>query len=528
MAKKYLSQSNFGVGFKLSLAKPIDDRFVVDSVDDLYSVDTWKVGNLVALYTGLTVAIGDGSGSLYTYTGVAGDSADFSTSLESGLIPKSKWVIQGGQAAADLSALTARVQATEEAIKSKADNDTLSGVAKSGKAEDVAIDDAGNLITATSVEGAIQEIAKKVNDNAESAKVTLEHQDGTLQYVIKQGDQTMTINIPKDMVVESGEVITAETDDQEHNVVAGKKYIKLVIANSSSVLYIAVDDLVDVYTVKANADKVQLAISDANELSASIKAGSIAKTDLTADVQTAIDTVATNTTAISGLSDRIGTLEGAQISATGDDYVSASVEGSAITVGATDKVKNAIAVVGKLKSAAYKDSADFVDSTSYATDKAELDGKIQALGSVDIKAGDNISITNVDSVKTISAKVQALSTDAAISGEDGAHTATSIVPETDGLVTAKNIAAVIDKTNAAVAAAQNKADEAAQLVNDSKITAITVNGKAATIKSNSASVTVGSEDIAYSDAMTVKAAIADLYGQTAGLEWTEVTAEVTA
>ena len=38
MAKKYLSQSNFGVGFKLSLAKPIDDRFVVDSVDDLYSV----------------------------------------------------------------------------------------------------------------------------------------------------------------------------------------------------------------------------------------------------------------------------------------------------------------------------------------------------------------------------------------------------------------------------------------------------------------------------------------------------------
>lgn len=518
MAKKYLSQSNFGVGFKLSLAKPIDDRFVVDSVDDLYSVETWKVGNLVALYTGLTVAIGDGSGSLYTYIGVAGDSADFSSSLVSGLIPKSKWVIQGGQAAADLSELTKRIQAAEEAIKEKADTSDISAVAKSGKASDVTIEDAGDLVSSTTVEGAIQEIAKKVNDNAEKSKITFEHQDNSLQYIIKQGDQTMTINIPKDMVVQSGEVITAQTGDEKNGVVAGKKYIKLVIANSSSVLYIAVDDLVDVYTVKAGADKVQLAISNSNELSATIKSGSIAKTDLASDVQKAIDAVATNTASISTISDRIDALGGQELSANGDDYVSASAKGSVVTVAATDKLKTAISAVDKLKTAAYKDSSDFVDSATYANDKLDLDSKIQSLKSANVKAGDNIQITEQESTKTISAKTQALNTDSVISEVNGSYKASSIVPTSDGLVTAKNIAAVIDKTNAAVANALNAAGAAS----GGNISEFIINDKAATISGGKATVTVGSGDIIYSSSTTVKDAIAELYGLTDGLTWTEI------
>ena len=58
------------------------------------------------------------------------------------------------------------------------------------------------------------------------------------------------INIPKDMVVESGEVKTVtEANVPYQGAVVGDKYIDLTIANaSSSHIYIPVKDLVDVYT----------------------------------------------------------------------------------------------------------------------------------------------------------------------------------------------------------------------------------------------------------------------------------------
>ena len=59
-----------------------------------------------------------------------------------------------------------------------------------------------------------------------------------------------SINIPKDMVVESGTVETCTQDDVPVvGYKVGDKYIDLVLANSSqSHLYILVSDLVDVYT----------------------------------------------------------------------------------------------------------------------------------------------------------------------------------------------------------------------------------------------------------------------------------------
>ena len=59
-----------------------------------------------------------------------------------------------------------------------------------------------------------------------------------------------SINIPKDMVVESGTVETCVEDDVPvEGYVVGDKYIDLVIANkTSSHLYILVSDLIDIYT----------------------------------------------------------------------------------------------------------------------------------------------------------------------------------------------------------------------------------------------------------------------------------------
>lgn len=84
--------------------------------------------------------------------------------------------------------------------------------------------------------------------------------DDQCVYEILQGETVVgTINHPKDMVVTAGEVIVA-TD--EEGLTAGEQYLKLTIANQDTPVYIAVKDLVDVYTEGAG-----IAISDTNVVS---------------------------------------------------------------------------------------------------------------------------------------------------------------------------------------------------------------------------------------------------------------------
>lgn len=70
-------------------------------------------------------------------------------------------------------------------------------------------------------------------------------------YLTKDGSQVgEKINIPKDLVVESGSVETVETADSPvEGYVVGDKYIDLVLANSDDAhIYVLVSDLVDTYT----------------------------------------------------------------------------------------------------------------------------------------------------------------------------------------------------------------------------------------------------------------------------------------
>lgn len=70
-------------------------------------------------------------------------------------------------------------------------------------------------------------------------------------YLTKNGTQAGSkINIPKDMVVQSGSVKTVTTKDSpQQGFVIGDKYIDLVLANAeNSHIYILVSDLVDKYT----------------------------------------------------------------------------------------------------------------------------------------------------------------------------------------------------------------------------------------------------------------------------------------
>lgn len=90
-----------------------------------------------------------------------------------------------------------------------------------------------------------------------------------------------TINIPKDLVIESGSVGTVTADDEPYaGAKEGDKYIDLVIQNQTEHLYIPANALVDIYTTQQNASQVQLSIDSNNEISAFIVAGSIGTTEI--------------------------------------------------------------------------------------------------------------------------------------------------------------------------------------------------------------------------------------------------------
>lgn len=172
-------------------------------------------------------------------------------------------------------------------------------------AEKITIADAGGLITATDVEGALQELASASAGGVASKTVYITETSGSSsdpfskRYGIYQGatgssaspvpaEKLADLDIPKDMVVESGTVGTVTTADVPYaGAVPGDKYIDLVIANATSDhIYIPANSLVDIYTAQQSATQVQLVIDNNNEISATIVAGSVTATELASDAVT--------------------------------------------------------------------------------------------------------------------------------------------------------------------------------------------------------------------------------------------------
>ena len=138
-----------------------------------------------------------------------------------------------------------------------------------------------------SLVGAINEVKSAVGTAETNAKVTISTEattEGYLKtYTIKQGETEVgKIDIAKDLVVTAGEVV-ADPDGMEPGT-----YVKLTIANQEAPVYINVKDLVDAYTAKAEAAQVQVAISDTNEISATIVAGSVGTVELADKAITAV------------------------------------------------------------------------------------------------------------------------------------------------------------------------------------------------------------------------------------------------
>ena len=202
----------------------------------------------------------------------------------------------------------------------------LAAVATSGDADDVAYDNTESGLTSTDVQAALDELAGQSAGGVASKTVYITETAGgsgaaySKRYGIYQGsegsaadpvvgEKLADIDIPKDMVVEAGEVVdvvydnghlyegsTSGTDVTEEIKGAGGtataadagKYIKLTIANSSGDhLWIAAADLVDTYTAASGATQVQLAISSSNEISATLVDGGVSTAKIADDAVTA-------------------------------------------------------------------------------------------------------------------------------------------------------------------------------------------------------------------------------------------------
>ena len=162
----------------------------------------------------------------------------------------------------------------------------VKGLAKN--AANVAFDDTTAQTGASTVQGAIESIAQATGGGVAAKTVYITETAGgsgdlySKRYGIYQGgtgsasspvpaEKLTDIDIPKDMVVESGSVVDIFFDDSDDTLHEGSisgpdvttaikgsgtatsadagKYIKLIIANASSTaIYIKVTDLVDLYT----------------------------------------------------------------------------------------------------------------------------------------------------------------------------------------------------------------------------------------------------------------------------------------
>ena len=102
---------------------------------------------------------------------------------------------------------------------------------------------------------------------------------------LKVGENTYGAGFDASAFIKDGMLSSVELVDHEE-----KKQLKLTFNTDSGkgIVYVDVNDLVDVYT-GTNGAKINVTVSADNKISADVKTGSIAKTDLTTSVQSSLN-----------------------------------------------------------------------------------------------------------------------------------------------------------------------------------------------------------------------------------------------
>ena len=282
---------------------------------------------------------------------------------------------------------------------------------------------------------AINELDAAIDANAAAAAVTIDSETTTTgmlkSYTVKQGGKQIgVIDIPKDMVVKSGEVVV-----NPEGKTAGT-YIVLTLANATEdKIYVNVGTLVDIYTTKANAAKVQLTINPSTrEISADIVAGSIGAADLAANAVTT-DKITDKNVTKAKLADDVQASLGKADSAV-QTIAESTVNGSILVDG------KEVAVHG-LGTAAYADTDDFEAAGTAKQVYDTVEGHIQQLNNNLKDVAQKIGKDIEDKDKTNLAAAKSY-TDTSIEGLDADVSSAAVeagkgikvqVVETDGKVT---------------------------------------------------------------------------------------------
>lgn len=212
------------------------------------------VGTVAKL--GVTTATGDIAGDVEVLKGKVGDlEKDLSDHIEEYNEHIAEYVVVAQRSVNNESAISRlddEMDAVENALKSVVKsvngNTPDSNGAVTLTYETTLAADVTNAPTTGAVHTAIEGIKTNYAISASTEKTT---EGYAKSYTISQGtNEIVTIDIPKDLVVQSGEVIVATEEDKaiDDKIVVGEEYIKLTIKDGSTPIYIAAKSLVDTYT----------------------------------------------------------------------------------------------------------------------------------------------------------------------------------------------------------------------------------------------------------------------------------------
>lgn len=415
---------------------------------------------------------------LLAQTTASGDLASDVANLQTqvgGLVEKVGSAAAEGAEASGLYKLIADVEAVAKArLESVEAGDNSITIAGSATKPSVAVKvskAAGNALSLAD-DGLKVEIPEvKVPKYSLVKDKTAADGDVATYHLTKDGvNEGVAINIPKDLVVASGSVITAVEGKLPEGVTEAGTYIQLNLANSAKPLYINVGSLIEYVTGGSGEnDAIQINVSsDTHKVTANVKNGSLTKEMLAAGVvaslgkaDSAVQTVAAgdtngtikvdgNTVAVTGLKDAaFATVK--SINDTAQGYVNtakAALEGTK----ETDTDESAT-IVGAKK---YADKVAKAASDNAGT---ALTNKIAELKNTD-KAVANQFVTAVKEANgVVTVERKALVADnipelaqSKISGLTDALNAKQDTVAFDGEYSAQNKAATVATVNSAAAA----------------------------------------------------------------------------
>lgn len=389
--------------------------------------------------------------------------------------------------------LEARVKAIEDAMGTATLTTTNKTVKGAINEHDSEIGDVDALSTTNkTLVGAVNEVLAAVGTGGTAAVVTITELgaegDYAQRYEIKQGTTLVgTINIPKELVVDDGEVVVNPEGQP-----AGT-YLKLTLRNVTDPIYIDVAKLVDVYTAQQSATQVQLTINANKQISAVIVAGSITATELAANAVTTgkiADFNVTKDKLAQTVQDSLGRADSAyqkpQNGITSADIANGTIDFDSLSDDVNSMLEDAVAI-GEVESGAangtikFKEkevavtglkSAAYTEASNYATaeqgTKADNAYQKPAAGipKTDLDASVQASLTAANS---------ALQQESIVAGEQNG--AINVAGE-DVFVTGLDTAAYTKATDYATAAQGVKADNAIQTAQgDSYVSATAANNK---------------------------------------------------